>query len=189
MSRRRRKDTEVSLFPFLSVLACVIGTLVLLLSAVAVGGMGERSLDQVRLSERFEAAQIFIAGGSALLEEYEAQLQLREEAAKDQGATKWQTLRNITIPITLPGLIGVALFGFTLSYDEYPRISNVAGEDNTLPVELVNTLSLAATPTIYAIGTMTTIFSLFIIFTSFIVVYFMQKRRRGFGVKKISADG
>lgn len=84
MSRRRRKDTEVSLFPFLSVLACVIGTLVLLLSAVAVGGMGERSLDQVRLSERFEAAQIFIAGGSALLEEYEAQLQLREEAAKDQ---------------------------------------------------------------------------------------------------------
>jgi hypothetical protein len=46
--------------------------------------MGERSLDQVRLSERFEAAQIFIAGGSALLEEYEAQLQLREEAAKDQ---------------------------------------------------------------------------------------------------------
>ncbi len=83
MSRRRRKDTEVSLFPFLSVLACVIGTLVLLLSAIAVGGMGERSLDQVRLSERFEAAQIFIAGGRALLEEYEAQLQLREDAAKD----------------------------------------------------------------------------------------------------------
>ena len=112
-----------------------------------------------------------------------------EEAAKDQGATKWQTLRNVTIPITLPGLVGVALFGFTLSYDEYPRISNVAGEDNTLPVELVNALSLAATPTIYAIGTMTTIFSLFIIFTSFAVVYFMQKRRQGFGMKKMSADG
>ncbi len=107
-----------------------------------------------------------------------------EEAAVDQGATKWQTLRNVTIPITLPGLVGVALFGFTLSYDEYPRISNVAGEFNTLPVELVNALALAATPAIYAIGTMTTLFSLAVIFSTFIIVYFMAKRRQGFGLKK-----
>jgi len=107
-----------------------------------------------------------------------------EEASKDLGATQWQTLRNVTIPITLPGLIGVALFGFTLSYDEYPRISNVAGEFNTLPVELVNALSLAATPAIYAIGTMTTIFSLAIIFTTFLFVYLMAKRRQGFGKQK-----
>ena len=108
-----------------------------------------------------------------------------EEAATDLGATKWQTLRNVTIPITLPGLIGVALFGFTLSYDEYPRISNVAGEFNTLPVELVNALSLAATPAIYAIGTMTTFFSLTIIFSTFIIVYIMAQRRQGFGLKKV----
>ena len=112
-----------------------------------------------------------------------------EEAAKDLGASKWQTLSNVTIPITLPGLIGVALFGFTLSYDEYPRISNVSGEFNTLPVELVNALSLAATPAIYAIGTMTTIFSLTIIFSTFLFVYFMAKRRQGFGVKKAGAEG
>ncbi|MBT3925496.1 MAG: ABC transporter permease [Rhodospirillaceae bacterium] len=112
-----------------------------------------------------------------------------EEAARDQGASQWQTLRNVTIPITLPGLVGVALFGFTLSYDEYPRISNVAGEDNSLPVELVNALSLAATPTIYAIGTMTTLFSLTIIFSTFLVVYFMAKRRQGLGLKKAKAEG
>ena len=104
-----------------------------------------------------------------------------EEAAKDQGATQWQTLRNVIIPITLPGLIGVALFGFTLSYDEFPRTSIVAGEFNTLPVELVNTLTLAATPAIYAIGTITTVFSLVVIFVSFAAVYFIQKRRTGAG--------
>ncbi len=104
-----------------------------------------------------------------------------EEAAKDQGATQWQTLRNVIIPITLPGLIGVALFGFTLSYDEFPRTSSVAGEFNTLPVELVNTLTLAATPAIYAIGTMTTVFSLVVIFVSFLAVYVIQKRRTGAG--------
>ena len=66
---------------------------------------------------------------------------------------------------------------------------NVAGEDNTLPVELVNALSLAATPTIYAIGTMTTVFSLAIIFTTFLVVYFMAKRRQGLGMKKLRESG
>ena len=41
-----------------------------------------------------------------------------EEAAIDLGATNWQKLREVTLPILLPGIIGVALFGFTLSYDE-----------------------------------------------------------------------
>ncbi len=37
--RRRRQDLSVSLFPFLSVLACVIGTLTLLIAALAIGEM------------------------------------------------------------------------------------------------------------------------------------------------------
>lgn len=111
-----------------------------------------------------------------------------EEAAVDQGASQWQTLRHVIIPITMPGLIGVALFGFTLSYDEFPRISNVAGEHNTLPVELVNTLNLAATPAIYAIGTMTTIFSLLIIGISFAAVYVIQRRRVGAGATLALGD-
>ena len=105
-----------------------------------------------------------------------------EEAARDQGATEWQTLRNVIVPITLPGLIGVALFGFTLSYDEYPRTSTIVGEFNTLPVEVMNTINIAATPVIYAIGTMTTLFSLVVIFASFLAVYIIQKRRTGAGL-------
>ena len=105
-----------------------------------------------------------------------------EEAARDQGATEWQTLRNVIVPITLPGLIGVALFGFTLSYDEYPRTSTIVGEFNTLPVEVMNTINIAATPVIYAIGTMTTLFSLAVIFASFLAVYIIQKRRTGAGL-------
>ncbi len=56
-------------------------------------------------------------------------------------------------------------------------------------IELVNALSIAATPTIYAIGTMTTVFSLAIIFTTFLVVYFMARRRRGLGLKKLTESG
>ena len=61
----------------------MIGTLILLLSAVAVGGIGERSLDQVRLSERIEAAEIFIAGGEAVLEDFEAQVRVAQLAADE----------------------------------------------------------------------------------------------------------
>ena len=37
-----------------------------------------------------------------------------EEAARDLGATPWQTLRYVILPIILPSVIGVGLFGFTL---------------------------------------------------------------------------
>ncbi len=45
-----------------------------------------------------------------------------EEAARDLGATPWQTFRYVILPIIAPSLIGVALFGFTLSWDEFARV-------------------------------------------------------------------
>ena len=50
-----------------------------------------------------------------------------EEAARDLGATSWQTIRYVVLPILLPSLIGVGLFGFTLSYDEFARSLYTAG--------------------------------------------------------------
>lgn len=46
-----------------------------------------------------------------------------EEAATDLGANGWQRFRDVVLPIILPGVIGVGLFGFTLSYDEFARSS------------------------------------------------------------------
>ena len=102
-----------------------------------------------------------------------------EEAARDLGATEWQNLRNVVIPIMAPGMIAVGLFGFTLSYDEYPRTSLVTGSANTLPVEMVAVTGTAATPALYAVGTMTTVFSLAVIVVSFVAIYAVQARRAG----------
>ncbi len=77
---RRRAQLAVSLLPFLSVLACVIGTLTLLLAAVAVGGMGGAPLEEVHRAERFEALQTRLVAGKSELELLEAQLSAREEA-------------------------------------------------------------------------------------------------------------
>ncbi len=100
-----------------------------------------------------------------------------EEAAYDQGATNWQKLRYVIIPIVAPGLLAVALFGFTLSYDEYSRSSLVTGFTSTLPVEMVTVRGTAARPSLYAVGTMTTIFSLLIIGGTFLALYLMEMRR------------
>jgi putative spermidine/putrescine transport system permease protein len=100
-----------------------------------------------------------------------------EEAARDLGATGWQTARHVVIPIIAPSLVGVALFGFTLSYDEIARTSQSVGALNTLPLELEAMQTNATTPVIYALGTMTTGLSLAVIGAAFAAVAIVRRRR------------
>ncbi|PZX10061.1 MULTISPECIES: ABC transporter permease [Celeribacter] len=104
-----------------------------------------------------------------------------EEAARDQGASPWQTVRYVVLPIIAPSLIGVALFGFTLSYDEFARTLLTSGSYNTLPLEIFGMTTNVTTPVIYALGTLTTLFSLLIIGAFLLTVWIMGKRRARFG--------
>jgi putative spermidine/putrescine transport system permease protein len=100
-----------------------------------------------------------------------------EEAARDAGASPSQILRYVTLPILFPGLIAVALFGFTLSYDEFPRSLLTLGTRNTLPLEVANMTSSVTTPALYAIGTITTVISLVVIAFAFAAIAVVQRRR------------
>lgn len=104
-----------------------------------------------------------------------------EEAARDQGATAWQTLWHVVLPIIAPSLIGVALFGFTLSYDEFARTLLTAGSYNTLPLEIFGMTTNVTTPVIYALGTLTTAFSLLIIVAFLVTVVLLNRRRARLG--------
>ncbi|SHJ17499.1 putative spermidine/putrescine transport system permease protein [Palleronia salina] len=104
-----------------------------------------------------------------------------EEAARDQGATSWQTIRFVVLPIIAPSLIGVALFGFTLSYDEFARTLLTAGSYNTLPLEIFGMTTNVTTPVIYALGTLTTLFSFAIIAACLLGVWILGKRRARLG--------
>jgi len=104
-----------------------------------------------------------------------------EEAARDQGASGWQTIRHVIVPIVLPSLVGVALFGFTLSYDEIARTSQSVGAANTLPLELEAMQTNATTPVIYALGTATTGLSLVVIGTCLAGVLWVRRRRARHG--------
>jgi putative spermidine/putrescine transport system permease protein len=100
-----------------------------------------------------------------------------EEAARDQGASNWQTIRYVVLPIIAPSLIGVALFGFTLSYDEFARTLLTAGSRNTLPLEIFGMTTNVTTPVIFALGTLTTVFSFLVIGVFLLSVRAMNRAR------------
>jgi len=100
-----------------------------------------------------------------------------EEAARDLGATPWQTIRHVVLPILAPSLVGVGLFGFTLSYDEFARSLMTAGTFNTLPLEIYGMTTNVTTPVLYALGTVTTLFSLVVIAAAIIAVQVIRRRR------------
>ena len=99
-----------------------------------------------------------------------------EEAARDMGADEWTVFKEITFPLILPGIVAAGLFGFTLSYDEFARTTLLAGEYNTLPLDINASMTQRIRPTLFALGTASTIFSLLMI-GLFLMVYRSLYRR------------
>ena len=99
-----------------------------------------------------------------------------EEAARDMGADEWTVFKEITFPLILPGIVAAGLFGFTLSYDEFARTTLLAGEYNTLPLDINASMTQRIRPTLFALGTASTIFSLLMI-GLFLMVYSILYRR------------
>ncbi len=104
-----------------------------------------------------------------------------EEAARDLGATPWQSFRYVVLPIILPPVVGIGLFGFTLSWDEIARSSQAIGEHNTLPMELQGLTTTVTTPEIYALGTVTTAVSIFVIAAGLCAIALLRARQARFG--------
>jgi len=63
-----------------------------------------------------------------------------EEAAMDLGATYWEALLRVTIPISFPALLAAFLICFTISFDEFAIASFLVGTQPTLPVYLYSQL-------------------------------------------------
>ncbi len=101
-----------------------------------------------------------------------------EEAARDLGATPWQRFVHVVLPLIGPSLVGVGMFGFTLSWDEIARSSQAMGDLNTLPLELQGLTTTVTTPVIYALGTVTTVVSFAVMALTLAVVLLWQRRRR-----------
>jgi len=99
-----------------------------------------------------------------------------EEAARDMGASEWVVFKEVTLPLVIPGVVAAGLFGFTLSYDEFARTTLVAGQFNTLPLDINASMTQRIRPTLFALGTASTLFSLLMI-GLFLGIYSILYRR------------
>jgi spermidine/putrescine transport system permease protein len=75
------------------------------------------------------------------------------EAARDLGASPWQTFRLVTLPLILPGVIAGALMAFTLSIDDFVITFFTSGVGTkTLPLEIYTMIKVAVTPEVNAVS-------------------------------------
>jgi multiple sugar transport system permease protein len=65
-----------------------------------------------------------------------------EECALIDGATRWQILVKIILPLAVPGLISAGIFAFTLSWNEfiYALTFISSSENKTVPVGVITEL-------------------------------------------------
>ena len=65
-----------------------------------------------------------------------------EECALIDGATRWQILTKIILPLAVPGLISAGIFAFTLSWNEfiYALVFLSSPEQKTVPVGVTSEL-------------------------------------------------
>jgi putative spermidine/putrescine transport system permease protein len=100
-----------------------------------------------------------------------------EEAARDLGATHGQTFRYVVLPLIAPSVVGIGMFGFTLSWDEIARTSQAIGDVNTLPLELQGLTTTVTTPSIYALGTVTMVVSFVVMGLAVGLSTWLQRRQ------------
>jgi spermidine/putrescine transport system permease protein len=78
-----------------------------------------------------------------------------EEAANDLYANEWKAFWRVTFPLLIPGILGGALFAFTLSLDDYVITNFTSGPGSTtLPIRIIGMTRRNITPEINALSTM-----------------------------------
>lgn len=86
------------------------------------------------------------------------------EAARDLGASPWQTFRLVTLPLILPAVLAGALMSFALSIDDFVITFFTAGVGvSTLPLQIYSMIKIAVTPEVNAVSTLLMGFTLSLI--------------------------
>lgn len=99
-----------------------------------------------------------------------------EEAAYDLGASRWQVLREVTLPVMFPGLFSGALFAFLLSWGNFPLSLFTTGADTTVPEYLYAKMVAGYTPGVPVLGTVSTIGATILLIGGYAVILAVRRR-------------
>ncbi len=101
-----------------------------------------------------------------------------EAAARDLGASRWQTFREVTFPILFPAIRTGAIFAFLLSWLNFPLSLFTTGADSTLPVWIYAKMTSGYTPLVPALGTLTIIIPIMLVISLVLIVLLYRSLRK-----------
>ncbi|CAM3672353.1 ABC transporter permease [Erysipelothrix urinaevulpis] len=75
------------------------------------------------------------------------------EASRDLGATKWEMVKTIVLPLVYPAILTASLLSLAMSLDDVVISTYVSGTQSTLPVHVFSMMRVGVTPKINALCT------------------------------------
>ena len=100
-----------------------------------------------------------------------------EEAAYDLGASRWQVLKEVTLPVLFPGLFSGALFAFLLSWGNFPLSLFTTGADTTVPEYLYAKMVAGYTPGVPVLGTVSTVGAAILLIGGYAAILAMRRAK------------
>ena len=100
-----------------------------------------------------------------------------EEAAFDLGASRWQVLREVTLPVLFPGIFSGSLFAFLLSWGNFPLSLYTTGADTTLPEYLYLKMVAGYTPGVPVLGTVATVGAIVVLLGGYGLIRLVTRAR------------
>lgn len=100
-----------------------------------------------------------------------------EEAARDMGASTVTILREITLPLLMPGIVSAGLFAFLLSWGNFPLSLFTTGADSTLPEWLYAKMVSGYSPLVPTLGILAVVGSFLLIMLAFAIAWTIRSLR------------
>ncbi len=100
-----------------------------------------------------------------------------EEAARDMGASTTTILREVTLPLLMPGIVSAGLFSFLLSWGNFPLSLFTTGADSTLPEWLYAKMVSGYSPLVPTLGILSVVGSFVLIMLAFALSWLLRSIR------------
>lgn len=106
-----------------------------------------------------------------------------EEAAADLGATPWQSLWLVLLPLMLPAILASAMIVFAISIDNFviAQWLSCGAECDTVPIKVYNATRSAPLPSINAVAAIMVYLTLAAVVLAYVVYHFLTRGERAPG--------